>query len=319
MGSLERRYRRLLFTYPQEYRREHEDEITSTLLEASGPGTRWPSVRETAGLIVGGLRIRGLLATRRGGWAVSADGIRLAVVILLGLRLSVYTGLRFLPRPMLPPMPETQWIAALLTSLALVAVVRGATRSAVALIVIGGVASELPVGLFLRGQTGATPFSDAGALLALSAVLVVLQHRLDATRRPWSWWLAALVIGAPMLNAQAHWLFVAYLGYRVDAPYAPYVGWALSLLDELIAVAVPCALMVLALIGRDPRPSIAVAVTTAVSLIATLYAMLAFSLEWHAVLWMSFWQVTAQPLVVIAVSAITTAAILRTRPRLLRG
>jgi hypothetical protein len=51
------RYRRLLRAYPAWYRRERGPEILDTLLAAAG-GRAWPSRRDAAALILGGLRVR---------------------------------------------------------------------------------------------------------------------------------------------------------------------------------------------------------------------------------------------------------------------
>jgi len=59
VSSLERRCRRLLRAYPAWYRRGRGEEMLDTLLEASPPGRRWPSFRDTRALITGGLRVRG--------------------------------------------------------------------------------------------------------------------------------------------------------------------------------------------------------------------------------------------------------------------
>lgn len=61
MTPLERRYGWLLHAYPGWYRRERAGEMLGTLLEASPPGRRWPSLRDARALVIGGLRIRGLL------------------------------------------------------------------------------------------------------------------------------------------------------------------------------------------------------------------------------------------------------------------
>jgi len=58
VGGLERRYRRLLVSYPRRWRREHGDEVVGTLLDAAGPGQRRPTRRETVNLIGNGLRRR---------------------------------------------------------------------------------------------------------------------------------------------------------------------------------------------------------------------------------------------------------------------
>lgn len=59
MTGLERRCRWLLRAYPAWYRRGRSGEMLGTLLEASGPGRRWPSFRDTRALVLGGLRVRG--------------------------------------------------------------------------------------------------------------------------------------------------------------------------------------------------------------------------------------------------------------------
>ena len=59
MTALERRCRWLLLTYPAGYRRRRREERLGTLLEASPPGGRWPSLRDARALITGGLRVRG--------------------------------------------------------------------------------------------------------------------------------------------------------------------------------------------------------------------------------------------------------------------
>ncbi|HMH94538.1 MAG TPA: hypothetical protein VK586_26065 [Streptosporangiaceae bacterium] len=46
MTALERRWRWLLRAYPAWYRRERGDEILGTLMEASPPGRRRPSLRD---------------------------------------------------------------------------------------------------------------------------------------------------------------------------------------------------------------------------------------------------------------------------------
>jgi hypothetical protein len=57
--GLERRCRLLLRAYPAWYRRGRSGEMLGTLLEASRPGRRWPSFRDTRALVLGGLRVRG--------------------------------------------------------------------------------------------------------------------------------------------------------------------------------------------------------------------------------------------------------------------
>jgi hypothetical protein len=56
---LERRCRWLLHAYPAWYRCQRFEEMLGTLMEASTPGRRWPSLRDARALVIGGLRVRG--------------------------------------------------------------------------------------------------------------------------------------------------------------------------------------------------------------------------------------------------------------------
>jgi hypothetical protein len=58
VDDLERRYRRLLRTYPSGYRREREDEIIGTFLDGAAPGQTRPTAADTADIVVAGLRAR---------------------------------------------------------------------------------------------------------------------------------------------------------------------------------------------------------------------------------------------------------------------
>lgn len=59
MTPLERHCRLLLRAYPAWYRRKRAREMLGTLLEASPPGRKWPSLRDARALVIGGLRVRG--------------------------------------------------------------------------------------------------------------------------------------------------------------------------------------------------------------------------------------------------------------------
>jgi hypothetical protein len=59
VSALERCCRWLLLAYPAWYRRGRGEEMLGTLLEASPPGRRRPSLRDARALIAGGLRVRG--------------------------------------------------------------------------------------------------------------------------------------------------------------------------------------------------------------------------------------------------------------------
>jgi hypothetical protein len=79
-GALERRYRRLLACYPWAYRQEHEEEMLGVLLAGAG-GRRRPGLRDSADLILGGVRIRARYAARS--FPDSSLAAALAVVLLL--------------------------------------------------------------------------------------------------------------------------------------------------------------------------------------------------------------------------------------------
>ena len=59
MTPLERHCRWLLLTYPAWYRHDRGEEMLGTLLEGSGPGQSWPSLRDARALLTGSLRVRG--------------------------------------------------------------------------------------------------------------------------------------------------------------------------------------------------------------------------------------------------------------------
>ena len=71
MTSLERHCGWLLHAYPAWYRRQRAGEMLGTLLEASQPGRRWPSVRDVRALVVGGLRVRGWAWLLSMGWVAA--------------------------------------------------------------------------------------------------------------------------------------------------------------------------------------------------------------------------------------------------------
>jgi hypothetical protein len=55
---LERRYRRLLVSYPRFFRCDSEDEILAVLMACARPGQRWPGPAECADLIGSAVRMR---------------------------------------------------------------------------------------------------------------------------------------------------------------------------------------------------------------------------------------------------------------------
>jgi hypothetical protein len=317
MPSLESTYRRLLFTYPGEYRREHEEEILATLVEAAEPGRRRPSLREARDLLAGGLRTRGMLATREGGRALWADGLRLGVLLLLAMRIGDFTwwilgstgGPPPLPLgstggflPLSPPLSLSTWVATAVLTLALVAVLRGGARSSLVLVLLGGVAStslSQPHTLLDLISPTAPLESSSTVLMALAAALLVAQWSTQRARRPWPLWIAPALVAGPALCRWA-------IGALTSSPAVPYLT-----IEPALGLLLPCALLVaVALIARDPRPSIAAAVYAAASLVPTAYLPSGrLHVGWELIL----------PAVMLAAGVITTAAIMPRGGRLVRG
>jgi hypothetical protein len=83
VSPLERHCRWLLRAYPAWYRRDRAGEMLGTLLEASPPGARWPSLRDAWALAFGGLRVRGWTWLLSMAWvALGAGGAVYATVTL---------------------------------------------------------------------------------------------------------------------------------------------------------------------------------------------------------------------------------------------
>jgi hypothetical protein len=301
MLSLESTYRRLLCTYPGEYRREHEEEIVATLVEAAEPGRRRPSLREARDLLAGGLRTRGMLAVREGGRALWADGLRLGVLLLLATRIGDFTWWIGSTGGLLP-LSLSIWVAPVVLALALVAVLRGGARSSLVLVLLGGLAStslSQPHTLLDTISPIAPLESFSTVLIALAAALLVAQWSTQRARRPWPLWIAPALVAGPELCRRA-------IGALTSSSAVPYLA-----IEPALALLLPCALLVaVALIARDPRPSIAAAVYAAASLVHAAYLPSGrLNAGWELIL----------PVVMLAAGVITTAAIMPRGGRLVRG
>jgi hypothetical protein len=192
--SLERRYRRLLRAYPAAYRRRRGDELLATLLEAAAPGQRYPTPRETLGLVGGGLSARAGLAGGCTPWSLWAEGLRLGALLLLvsltGDAASA-TWLQTNDVVVTWIFSDAAGLALTLASAAAVAAVaRGWFRAALVLI---GVAVA-------AGWPGLRYPPELWAYLTTAGILAVLARRPPANphRRAWPWLLATpltLVVG----------------------------------------------------------------------------------------------------------------------------
>ena len=157
-GRLRRRYERLLFTYPPAYRMAHGEEMLSTLLEAARPDQRFPALRESASLLLGGLRTRAQQAARQSPRRLWADGLQLGVLLIVLVNLGHALQMRW-------PL----WIA--LVAVGALAVLRGWTRTALIATTVdrpgGGAAAPAPggpavVAARVRRLVGGSPLCRPG-------------------------------------------------------------------------------------------------------------------------------------------------------------
>ncbi|AQZ68152.1 unnamed protein product [[Actinomadura] parvosata subsp. kistnae] len=206
MTPLERRYRRLLLAYPRAYRRKHGDELLDVLLEDAAPGRRVPVLREAWGLLAGGVRSR---IVHQATGSVWVDGVHLGVTAVAAVNLAA-----------LLPYAEALPLWTLLSALALLAILRGRSRTAFALTLLTGVKA---VGIAAGFQafdvtllpvspsrlTGRALFQDSDPLVVAAGYAVVLiglavlaWPRRPVRARSWWWW--AVVV--PVAWAGPQWL-----------------------------------------------------------------------------------------------------------------
>jgi hypothetical protein len=90
VSELQRRYEKLLQVYPVAFRSRYEGEMLGTLLSASGPSQAWPSPREAAAILAGGLRERAVeqVGTRQVG-PLARAGFRLGALLCIGFQMSI--------------------------------------------------------------------------------------------------------------------------------------------------------------------------------------------------------------------------------------
>jgi hypothetical protein len=228
-GQLRRRYQRLLFTYPTDYRAAHGDEILSTLLEAARPTQRWPSWRESTSLLLGGLRLRARQAAKESPTRLWTDGLHLGVLLVVLVNLGHALQMQF-------PF----WIA--LVAVGALAVLRGWGRTALAATAIAALAVARPllphIGLpwWLPGYGD---WSAVGRYLWPAVVLAVLAWPGVARLRPRSWW----------------WLLLPAAQAALPLTEQPW-----SLVKAGAEMGLLLAVLVVAVGALDPRPAIAAAV-----------------------------------------------------------
>ena len=236
MSPLERRSRSLLRAYPRWYRRQRGDEMLATLLEASQPGQRWPSARDTRALLIGGLRVRATQDQR----LTTAANLRLAAQ--LGAALALLT-----------------LVTGSLTAIFLIWV-HAYTLST-------GVAQSLVCGLLGLAVVVAAWFGSRSVVAVLAAA--------TAAAAAWGYWgsdkaLAILPAGLLIMLA-----VLVYLGERLPRSWlwlaGAWFGWnvlqALSVLEPLRFLYGPLAFVPWIILGLvvlwafvDARPAMAMAV-----------------------------------------------------------
>lgn len=226
---LRRRYERLLAVYPSEWRAANETVVLDTLLEAAGPTRRWPSLRETLALLVGGVRAwirrpRPDAGERARRWL---DGLHSGAILLalwslaaaLGQLVS-WVGHGF--RDVSGNVPAydgsaaaSDAVVAVLAAVAFVSLLRGRVRVALVAVVVWVLAGVLwaiisyPEGTAVDGLAigpAMVVLLTVFGALPLMAALAVLVWRGGARRRSWAWLLlpAALAIAfawAPVVLA----------------------------------------------------------------------------------------------------------------------
>ncbi|MEV7351040.1 hypothetical protein [Micromonospora chalcea] len=154
---LEKRYRMLLRAYPADYRRERADELIDTLIGDEPTTRRWPSAREAASLVRGGLRVYGGGAAPRPTAVLFWQGIHLGAIAVLALGAligldDIIEAFQFggLSDPL--TVLRNQGIHEIVLIAALVALVAGRARTAAVLAVTAAVVpTVISQYLFLNG------------------------------------------------------------------------------------------------------------------------------------------------------------------------
>jgi hypothetical protein len=233
---LEGRARRLLRAYPPGYREHRGEEILGTLMEAAPPGRSWPSARDTASVIAGGLRAR-REANQRPGLGASLRqaallGITLYLLIPLTSQLAGYLGFAAWKPGVGPASAMVLLPCAALVPLA--AAWCGRRRiTAVTAVIAGAAFAYAPVrltvwddgiparGFHLSLNLVALERGLAVPLLALVALVLVTR---DGQRLPWSWlWLPVLGAGLPAVFG--FWLWSTPVGHALNAFNAWVTPW----------------------------------------------------------------------------------------------
>jgi hypothetical protein len=237
-GRLQRRYERLLFTYPSAYRGAHGEEMIGTLLEAARPDQQFPAPREAVSLLLGGLRTRAHQAAMQSPRRLWADGLHLGVLLIVLVNFGHAVQIRF-------PL----WIA--LVAITALAVLRGWTRTALIAATVSAIAAArplLPQVSLPWWLPGYGDWSVVARYAVPAAVLIVLALPRVGSLRPRSWWWLVLPVAAAL----------------------PLEGDPWALAQAGLEIGLLLVVLVVAVGALDPRPAIGAAVYLAPGL---LYAV----------------------------------------------
>jgi hypothetical protein len=279
--KLKQRYAILLRAYPRAYRARRGDELLGTLLDGARLQQRWPSVRETASLVLAGLRARSGADTRRTPRQTWAQALQLAVLALLLYR-SADDALWATGQHL-----RTEAASAALTLLAVPLVLRG--RFQLALVpVLAALGGRLWFGLEAQNLRAAAAYFGVGRtveeglqsgvgwqLMCAVGGLVLLATALPPARRRLSaWWLAGLLPVVALLVTPTYLVF--------HAPPAPTR-------DIILAAIVTAGLPIFCLIWTpvDPRVAGAAAWWLAVDAVRLLVITRVYTHPVHEFLFVS--------------------------------
>jgi hypothetical protein len=221
MSPLEHRYRRLMRAYPKQYRSARADEMLGTLLDTAAPGQRHPTARESAALILGGIRARS--ATNANMPAPAS--FRLAAMLACSTYVGIWTAMQ--TRQLIAVGPDAPWPHATTTRAAItwVALV-GAT------IAVWFVRREIAVPVLVGALTAALFWNLAGPPLTVCMLLLALltAARTEQLPKAWLWWscvpvafIAGLRAGdsAGLHRVRRSGAWRRLSPHRQDSPYLP--------------------------------------------------------------------------------------------------
>jgi hypothetical protein len=243
--SLEKRFRVLVGLYPPGWRNVHGEELLSTLLDAAPPGQRWPSPRETMGLIVGAsreqMRSRGVSTPSE----VVGDGPHIGATLIVAANGCIAVFAMSGGGERVAGVPSEWSTVELLWVLAFAALVAGGRFLAPALVLLVACLS----GASVLAELSHVPFPSTdgwsqvlaatliGRILVPAVIIVWLAARGEHPARSPLWLLAVAPAAATLTQAS-------------DIP--------LSIGTSVVVLMVPVVVASLVWAAVDPRPAIGV-------------------------------------------------------------